>query len=194
MLSNRAAIKAFLKYQKTGTILNMGSVLGFSPTPRLFATHAYAAAKSAIIGFSKSLAACYADKVIRVNVIAPALVETPMAQAAGYRRLEPMFPDFLDFKVDELHVEMANREFSEVELIAKIGESMNVAVGVVDVKSYYIESVEDIEHRIKRCLEYAKPESLSVAPDCGLSQTARWAAKKKLNNMVLGAQRIREAL
>ena len=33
MLSNRAAIKAFLNYQKTGTILNMGSVLGFSPSP-----------------------------------------------------------------------------------------------------------------------------------------------------------------
>jgi len=114
--------------------------------------------------------------------------------AVGYRRLEPMFPDFLDFKVDEMHVEMANREFSELELIAKIGESMDVAVGVVDVKSYYIESVEDIEHRIKRCLEYVKAERLSVAPDCGLSQTARWAAKKKLNHMVLGAQRIRETL
>ena len=114
--------------------------------------------------------------------------------AVGYRRLAPMFPDFLDFKVDEMHVEMANREFSEIELIAKIGETMNVAVGVVDVKSYYIESVEDIEERIKLCLKHVKPENLSVAPDCGLSQTARWAAKEKLKNMVLGAHRVREQL
>ena len=105
-----------------------------------------------------------------------------------------MFPDFLDFKVDEMHVEMANREFSEIELIAKIGETMNVAVGVVDVKSYYIESVEDIEERIKLCLKHVKLENLSVAPDCGLSQTARWAAKQKLRNMVLGARRVREQL
>lgn len=114
--------------------------------------------------------------------------------AVGYRKLEPMFPDFLDFKVDEMHVEMANREFSELELIAKIGETMDVAVGVVDVKSYYIETVEDIEQRIKLCLQYVTPERLSVAPDCGLSQTARWAAKRKLNNMVRAAHNIRKAL
>lgn len=83
MLSNRAAIRAFLKQGTGGAILNMGSVLGFSPSPRFFSTHAYAAAKSAIIGFSKSIAAYYAQNDIRVNVVAPALVETPMAQRAA---------------------------------------------------------------------------------------------------------------
>lgn len=83
MLSNQAAIKKFLELEKEGTLLNMGSVLGFSPSPQYFSTHAYAAAKSAIIGFSKSIAAYYAKDNIRVNVIAPALVETPMAQRAA---------------------------------------------------------------------------------------------------------------
>jgi len=83
MLSNQAAIKKFLELNKAGTILNMGSVLGYSPSPHFFSTHAYAAAKSAIIGFSKSVAAYYAKDNIRVNVIAPALVETPMAQRAA---------------------------------------------------------------------------------------------------------------
>lgn len=83
MLSNQAAIKHFLLHSKGGSILNMGSVLGFSPSPRHFATHAYTAAKSAIIGFSKSIAAYYASNNIRINVIAPALVETPMAQRAA---------------------------------------------------------------------------------------------------------------
>ncbi|MFI5131337.1 MAG: SDR family NAD(P)-dependent oxidoreductase [Chitinophagales bacterium] len=83
MLSNQAAIKKFLQLKKAGTILNMGSVLGFSPSPGYFATHAYASAKAAIIGFSKSVAAYYAKEDIRVNVIAPALVETPMAQRAA---------------------------------------------------------------------------------------------------------------
>ena len=53
MLSNQAAIKKFLELKKRD-ILNMGSVLGFSPSPLYFSTHAYAAAKSAIIGFSKA--------------------------------------------------------------------------------------------------------------------------------------------
>ena len=64
--------------------MNMGSVLGFSPSPRYFSTHAYAAAKSAIIGFSKSVAAYYAKDNIRVNVVAPSVVETPMAERASH--------------------------------------------------------------------------------------------------------------
>ncbi len=83
MLSNRAAVKAFLENNTKGSILNMGSVLGYSPSPQYFVTHAYAATKSAIIGFTKSIAAYYAKSNIRINVIAPALVETPMAQRAA---------------------------------------------------------------------------------------------------------------
>ena len=77
--SNRAAVQAFLRDRTPGSILNMSSVLGFSPSPRHFSTHAYAAAKAAIVGLSKSVAAYYAKDDIRVNVIAPALVETPMS-------------------------------------------------------------------------------------------------------------------
>ena len=84
MFSNRAATKQFLAQKTGGTILNMSSVLGWSPSPRHFATHAYAAAKSAVIGFTKAMAAYYAGKNIRYNVIAPALVETPMAQRAAH--------------------------------------------------------------------------------------------------------------
>jgi NAD(P)-dependent dehydrogenase (short-subunit alcohol dehydrogenase family) len=83
MLSNQAAVKEFIRLKKAGTILNMGSVLGYSPSPTHFATHAYSTAKSAVIGFSRSIAAYYAKDNIRINVIAPALVETPMAQRAA---------------------------------------------------------------------------------------------------------------
>ena len=83
MLSNRAAIQILLKRKTSGSILNMGSVLGYSPSPKYFATHAYAAAKAAVIGFTKSVAACYAPANIRVNVLATALMDTPMAQRAA---------------------------------------------------------------------------------------------------------------
>ncbi len=82
MLSNRAAVRQFLKQQTGGAILNMASVLAFSPAPEHFSTHAYAAAKAGAIGFSKSIAAFYATQNIRVNVVAPALVDTPMAARA----------------------------------------------------------------------------------------------------------------
>jgi NAD(P)-dependent dehydrogenase (short-subunit alcohol dehydrogenase family) len=83
MYSNRAAVRQFIKQETGGSILNMGSVLGWSPSPRHFATHTYAATKSATIGFTKSCAAYYAAQNIRCNVLAPALVETPMAQRAA---------------------------------------------------------------------------------------------------------------
>ena len=75
MLSNRAVIRQFLKQGSGGTIVNMGSVLGWSPSPQHFASHAYAAAKAAIVGLSKATASYYAKDNIRINVLAPALVD-----------------------------------------------------------------------------------------------------------------------
>ena len=83
IFSNRAALRAFRRQGGGGVILNMASVLAWSPSPRYFATHVYAAAKAGIIGLSRSAAAHYAAEGIRVNVLAPALVDTPMAQRAA---------------------------------------------------------------------------------------------------------------
>ena len=116
------------------------------------------------------------------------------ARAVGPRRIAPMFPAFLDFKCDEMHVEMASREFAEIELIREIAKRMDVAVGIVDVKSYYIETPENIADRVRLCLEHAPADKLVLAPDCGLSQTARWAAKRKLANMVAGVRQVRKEL
>ena len=113
------------------------------------------------------------------------------ARAVGPRQIAPMFPAFLDFKCDEMHVEMASREFAELELIGQIAQRMDAAVGIVDVKSYYVETPEDIARRVKRCLEFAPADRLVFAPDCGLSQTARWAAKRKLASMVAGVKQVR---
>lgn len=80
--SNRAAIRQFLRQGGGGSVLNMGSVLGFSPSPAYFSTHAYAATKAAVIGMTRSSAAYYAEQNIRCNVLAPALVATPMSERA----------------------------------------------------------------------------------------------------------------
>jgi 5-methyltetrahydropteroyltriglutamate--homocysteine methyltransferase len=115
-------------------------------------------------------------------------------RAVARRQYAPMFPDFLDLHVDEIHLEMASREFSELELIGQIAERKDVAVGIVDVKNYYIETPEDIAERVQRCLQFVQPDQLALAPDCGLSQTARWAAGQKLVNMVAGVRHVREQL
>ena len=107
----------------------------------------------------------------------------------GRREYAPLFPAFLGLPVDEIHVEMANREFAELEVIAAIADAgKDVAVGVIDVKSYYIETAAEVAERAERCLAYVSPGQLLLAPDCGLSQTARWAAKAKLQALVEGAK------
>ncbi len=116
------------------------------------------------------------------------------ARAVAPRQYAPLFPDFLDFAVEEIHLEMASREFSELERIEEIAKTKDVAVGVIDVKSYYIEPPEVIADRVRRCLEFAPADRLAFAPDCGFSQTARWAAKKKMANMVAGVNIVKEEL
>jgi 5-methyltetrahydropteroyltriglutamate--homocysteine methyltransferase len=105
-----------------------------------------------------------------------------------------MFPAFYAMTVDEMHLEMASREFAELETIATLAEHYDVAVGIVDVKSYYIETADDIARRVRACLRYAPADRLAFAPDCGLSQTARWAAKQKLVNMVAGVHQVKRDL
>src|SRR4029079_348416 len=105
----RAALNALLKQPVAanglrGTILTMASVLVFAPQAGHFATHAYAASKGAILAMSKSIAAYYAPKKIRVNVIAPALIRTPMsARAQGdpvilalMKTKQPLAEDLID--------------------------------------------------------------------------------------------------
>ncbi|HZN58716.1 MAG TPA: methionine synthase, partial [Planctomycetota bacterium] len=95
---------------------------------------------------------------------------------------------------DEMHLEMASREFAELDVIASIAARTDVAVGVIDVKSYYVETPADVASRIRACLKHAPADRLVLAPDCGLSQTARWAAREKLRSLVAGAEIVRQEL
>ncbi len=81
-LTNRAAVRQFLKQGTGGVILNMASVLAVSPSPRFFDTAAYTASKGGVIALSRYAAARYAGDKIRVNVLAPGLIDTPMAARA----------------------------------------------------------------------------------------------------------------
>jgi 5-methyltetrahydropteroyltriglutamate--homocysteine methyltransferase len=116
-------------------------------------------------------------------------------RAVGLRRYAPLFPAFFDLPVQEMHLEMASREFAEIEIIREIAaRGIDVAVGIIDVKSYYIETPADVAERVRLCLKHAPAKQLSFAPDCGLSQTARWAARQKLANMVSGVGIVRREL
>jgi NAD(P)-dependent dehydrogenase (short-subunit alcohol dehydrogenase family) len=93
--TNRAAVRILLKQGQGGVLLNMASVLGFAPSPHYFDTIAYAATKGGIMALSRLAAASYAGQGIRINVIAPGLIDTPMAtRAVG----NPAILDYLTTK------------------------------------------------------------------------------------------------
>ncbi|MFZ0291652.1 MAG: cobalamin-independent methionine synthase II family protein [Candidatus Sulfotelmatobacter sp.] len=116
-------------------------------------------------------------------------------RAVAPRRYAPLFPAFFELPVNEIHLEMASREFAEIELIGEIAKrAIDIGVGIIDVKNYYVETPLDVAERVRLCLKYAPASQLSFAPDCGLSQTARWAARQKLVNMVQGVAIVRNEL
>jgi NAD(P)-dependent dehydrogenase (short-subunit alcohol dehydrogenase family) len=80
----REVLGLWTSNRQPGVILNTGSVLARHPQRQHFATVGYAASKGAIEAMTLAAAAYYAPEGIRINVIAPGLVHTPMtARAQG---------------------------------------------------------------------------------------------------------------
>jgi len=78
----REVLGGWTENAQAGVILNCGSVLARHPQRDHFATVGYAASKGAIEAMSVAAAAYYAPGGIRINVIAPGLVRTPMSARA----------------------------------------------------------------------------------------------------------------
>ncbi|GIW01817.1 methionine synthase [Roseiflexus sp.] len=110
------------------------------------------------------------------------------------RTYRPLFPHILEAHADQYALEFANRELAEIDLWREFPSEKELAAGLVDVKNYYIETPEDVAERIRVALRYVAPEKLTIVPDCGFSQTARWAARAKLKAMVEGARMVRREL
>ncbi|MFB3133360.1 MAG: methionine synthase [Rhodothermales bacterium] len=118
-----------------------------------------------------------------------------IGRPVAHRTYAPLFPHILDAHADEIAMEFANREMAEVELTRQVVEAgKTVAAGLIDVKNYFVETPEIVAERIRKVLAYVPPDRLVVTPDCGLSQTARWAARAKLKAMVEGAKIVRREL
>jgi NAD(P)-dependent dehydrogenase (short-subunit alcohol dehydrogenase family) len=91
----REVLKNWMAEKQAGNILNMGSVLARYPERRYFATHAYPASKGAVESMTLAAAGYYAPHKIRLNVLAPSLVRTPMSVRA---QSNPEIIDFMKHK------------------------------------------------------------------------------------------------
>lgn len=116
------------------------------------------------------------------------------ARPIGLRTYAPLFPGLLDVKAQQFVLEFANREMAEADLWQRFPNDRELAAGVVDVKNHFVEPVETLAERIRLMLKYVKPEKLSLVPDCGFSQTPRFLAFPKLQNLVKAAEVVRKEL
>ena len=117
-----------------------------------------------------------------------------MSRPRGKRTYRPLFPAVLEARCHQFVFEYANREMAEIELWREVGVDREVACGVVDVKSFYVETPEDVAERLRLCAKYIPPERLSAVPDCGFFPVPRWLAAEKIVRLVAGARLVRKEL
>jgi 5-methyltetrahydropteroyltriglutamate--homocysteine methyltransferase len=117
-----------------------------------------------------------------------------LSRPRGKRSYRWMFPALKSARCDQFVFEYANREMAEIEDWKDYGVDREVACGVVDVKSFYLESPEEVADRIALCARYIPIDKLSVVPDCGFFPVPRWLAFEKLKRLAAGAALARKKL
>jgi len=105
-----------------------------------------------------------------------------------------IYPEVLDFPIDELDIEQANGGYGQLETFTATPFSKDLALGVVDAHVAEVEPVAEVKANIKRGLEVVPPERLTVSPDCGLKLLPREAAYGKMENMVQAAREVEREL
>jgi 5-methyltetrahydropteroyltriglutamate--homocysteine methyltransferase len=117
-----------------------------------------------------------------------------LSRPRGKRSYRWLFPRLLDCRCQQFVFEYANREMAEIEDWKDIGVDREIACGVVDVKSFYLETPEDVAERLVRCAQSIPVDKLSAIPDCGFFPVPRWLAAQKLERLVAGARLARRQL
>ena len=117
-----------------------------------------------------------------------------LSRPRGKRSYRWMFPGLLETRCDQFVFEYANREMAEIGMWKEIGVDRDIACGVVDVKSFYMETPEDVAERVALCLENIPAERLSLLPDCGFFPVPRWVAFEKLKRLTAGVALARKRL
>ena len=102
-----------------------------------------------------------------------------------------VLPHVRNCRADVLFLEFANREMAEIDLWQSLDMPQVLAAGVIDVKSFYSERPDDVADRLRRVLRYCPADRLWAVPDCGLWETPRWLAFRKLRALAAGAAIVR---
>jgi 5-methyltetrahydropteroyltriglutamate--homocysteine methyltransferase len=111
------------------------------------------------------------------------------------RTYAPFFPEILGARCQQFVFEYANREMSEIDRWREwVTDGRELCAGVVDVRTHYVETPEDVTERIRVILRHVPAENLWLSPDCGMRRVVRYLASDKLKALVGGARIVRQEL
>lgn len=121
---------------------------------------------------------------------------------AGYgntfRTVEDALPKVLErwqaVNVEQHALDFTLRDMVDVHALKEIAPDREVQVGVIDIRTLYIETDDEIVRRIHKVLEHIEPERVYLSTDCGLKALPRFTAQEKLKALCRAAARVREEI
>jgi 5-methyltetrahydropteroyltriglutamate--homocysteine methyltransferase len=85
---------------------------------------------------------------------------------------KPILPRLQDAKIDRVNLEFAYPNTGDVSDLALLPAHLAVGMGVVDVRSEAIQSVEAMETLARAAAQIVSPERIALNPDCGFAPGA----------------------
>jgi 5-methyltetrahydropteroyltriglutamate--homocysteine methyltransferase len=98
-------------------------------------------------------------------------------------------PELAACSCRQISIETAQSKL-DCAVLEKLG-GKQIMVGCIDLSDMTVESPLLVASRIKRALQYIRPEQAILAPDCGMKYLPREVADGKLRAMVEGAKILR---
>jgi 5-methyltetrahydropteroyltriglutamate--homocysteine methyltransferase len=106
----------------------------------------------------------------------------------------PYFPDLLAARADQFVLEFATREMAEIEQWSSWAPDRELGAGIIDIRTHYCETPDDVAEKVRRCLDHVPAEKLYLTTDCGLRYVHRTLARAKITNLVAGVRLVRHQL
>jgi 5-methyltetrahydropteroyltriglutamate--homocysteine methyltransferase len=99
-------------------------------------------------------------------------------------------PELTACSCRQISVETAQSHL-DCEVLAKLA-GKQIMVGAIDLSDMAVESAEVVAARVRRALQYVRPENVIIAPDCGMKYLPREVAFGKMRAMAEAARILRK--
>ena len=131
------------------------------------------------------------DLAIKAMTTVTAKLKAKTISHICYGDFKTIYPKILKLPVDQLDLEFANSDFANLDIFIDPPFTKEIAVGVIDIHSHRLETVEQVKDWIRSALEVFPPEKVYIDPDCGLKTRTLAESEAKLKVMIQAVREIK---